>query len=65
MFVFMISLHMAVYDFYSLLKSAHACQLFTCSKKKESDSFTASIKIVLVLASYASLNYTLCLREER
>ena len=32
-------LHMAVYDFYSLLKSAHVGQQFACGKKKDSDSY--------------------------
>ena len=54
-------LHMAIYDCYSLLKSAHAGQQFACSRKKDSDSLTAPIWIVLASASHASLNHTLCL----
>ena len=62
-FVFAISLHMAVYDFDSLLKRAHAGQQFACSKKNDSDSLNALIPTVLAtvlaLASHASLNHTL------
>ena len=52
----------AVYDFYSILKSVHVRQQFTCSRKKDSDSVTALIWIVLAIVSHASLNRTLSLR---
>ena len=55
-------LHVAVYDFYSLFKSMHAGQQFTCGRKNDSNSLTALIRIVLALASHASLNHTHCLR---
>ena len=47
--VFAISLNVTVYDFYSLLKSVHAGQQFSCGRKKDSDSLTAPIQIVLML----------------
>ena len=52
---------MTVYDFYSLLKSAHAGQQFACGTKKDSKSYRPDmyIIIVLALASHASLNHTL------
>ena len=53
-------LYVAVYDFYSLLKSAHAHQKLTCGRKKER-IFLFPILIVLAPASQASLNHTLCL----
>ena len=46
---------MAVDDTYSLLKSTHAGQHFTCCRKKGSNSLTTPIRIVLALASHASL----------
>ena len=55
-------LHEAVYDFYSLLKSVHAGQQFVCGRKKDSDSLTTLIWIVLALASHTSLDHKLCLR---
>ena len=55
-------LHVAVYDFYSLLKSVHAGQQFVCGRKRDSDSLTALIWTVLTLASHASLDHKLCLR---
>ena len=33
------SMHVVVYYFYSLLKSAHAGQQFACSRKKDSESY--------------------------
>ena len=56
-----INLYVAVYDFYSLLKSAHAGQQFVCGRKNDSDNLATLIPIVLALASNVSLNHTLCL----
>ena len=55
-------LHMAVLGFYSLLKNGFSGKQFVCGSKKDSDSLTAVIWIVLELVSHTSLNYTFCLR---
>ena len=38
-FIFIPSFHVAVYDFYSLLKSVHVGQQFPCGRKKDSESY--------------------------
>ena len=48
---------------YSLLKSGRVSQQFAFGRKKDSDSLTAVIRIILVLTSHTSLNHTLCLRS--
>ena len=52
-------LHVAVYEFYTSLKSVHAGKQFACSRKKNSDSVTAVIRS-LSAHVHASLNHTLC-----
>ena len=54
-------LHMALHDYYTLLKSVHASQQFACGRKKDGDSLTTPIRIFLSLASHVSLKHTFCL----